>query len=417
MNVLVIGRGGREHALAWKLKQDGHNVFVAPGNDFMEGMTCVSIHETDVEGLAHFAEENEMEWTIVGPESSLMAGVVDTFRDKGMNIFGPTKAAALLEGSKAFAKEVMMEAGIPTAAYEAFTDAESALAYIAKLGAPLVVKADGLAAGKGVTVAFTIEEAESAVRDIFTTDKFGQQSQVVIEEFLDGEEFSLMAFVSGEHVIPMITSQDHKRAYDGDEGPNTGGMGAYSPMPHLSNEVYEEAVKTVLEPLARTMVKRGTPFEGFLYAGLILTANGPKVIEFNARFGDPETEVILPNLTSPLLDVIQAVVRQEPYPVEWVDGYTIGVVIAAEGYPDRPITGQVLSGFESLPKDVLVFHAGTKRQDDQVVGSGGRLVVVTATKPTLIEAKAAVYDAISQLDLPETFYRSDIGARAFTQII
>ncbi|WP_214685462.1 phosphoribosylamine--glycine ligase [Exiguobacterium sp. s155] len=417
MNVLVIGRGGREHALAWKLKQDGHHVFVAPGNDFMEGMTCVSIHETDVEALAHFAEENEIEWTIVGPESSLMAGVVDTFRDKGLNIFGPTKAAALLEGSKAFAKEVMMEAGIPTAAYEAFTEAESALAYIEKLGAPLVVKADGLAAGKGVTVAFTVEEAEAAVRDIFTTDKFGQQSQVVIEEFLDGEEFSLMAFVSGERVIPMITSQDHKRAYDGDRGPNTGGMGAYSPMPHLSKDVYEESVKTVLEPLAQTMVKRGTPFEGFLYAGLILTANGPKVIEFNARFGDPETEVILPNLKSPLLDVIEAVVRQKSYSVEWIDGYTMGVVIAAEGYPDRPITGQVLSGFESLPKDVLVFHAGTTKKGDQVVGSGGRLLVVTATKPTLLEAKTAVYAAISQLDLPETFYRSDIGARAFEHII
>ncbi|WP_290768290.1 MULTISPECIES: phosphoribosylamine--glycine ligase [Exiguobacterium] len=417
MNVLVIGRGGREHALAWKLKQDGHHVFVAPGNDFMEGMTCVSIHETDVEALAHFAEENEIEWTIVGPESSLMAGVVDTFRDKGLNIFGPTKAAALLEGSKAFAKEVMMESGIPTAGYEAFTDTASALAYIEKLGAPLVVKADGLAAGKGVTVAFTVEEAEAAVRDIFTTDKFGQQSQVVIEEFLDGEEFSLMAFVSGERVIPMITSQDHKRAYDGDRGPNTGGMGAYSPMPHLSKDVYEEAVKTVLEPLAQTMVKRGTPFEGFLYAGLILTANGPKVIEFNARFGDPETEVILPNLKSPLLDVIEAVVHQEPYSVEWIDGYTMGVVIAADGYPDRPITGQVLSGFESLPKDVLVFHAGTTKKGDQVVGSGGRLLVVTATKPTLLEAKTAVYAAISQLDLPKTFHRRDIGSRAFTQII
>ncbi|WP_074032950.1 phosphoribosylamine--glycine ligase [Exiguobacterium sp. AT1b] len=417
MNVMVIGRGGREHALAWKLKQDGHHVFVVPGNAFMEGMTCVSINETDVEALAQFAEETNIEWTIVGPESSLMAGVVDTFRAKGLNIFGPTKAAALLEGSKAFAKEVMMEAGIPTAAYEAFTDAKSALSYIEKLGAPLVVKADGLAAGKGVTVAFTVEEAEAAVRDIFTTDKFGQQSQVVIEEFLDGEEFSLMAFVSGERVIPMITSQDHKRAYDGDKGPNTGGMGAYSPMPHLSEDVYDEAVKTVLEPLAQTMVKRGTPFEGFLYAGLILTSSGPKVIEFNARFGDPETEVILPNLKSPLLDVIQTVIRQEPYSIEWVDGYTLGVVIAAKGYPDRPVTGQVLAGFESLPQDVLVFHAGTAQQDGQVVGSGGRLLVVTATKPTLLEAKKCVYEAIAQLDLPNTFYRTDIGSRAFTQII
>lgn len=413
MNVLVIGRGGREHALAWKLKQDGHEVFVAPGNPFMDGMTCVSIDETDVTTLAQFAQVNRIDWTIVGPESALMAGVVDLFRAEGLNIFGPTKAAALLEGSKAFAKEVMMEAGIPTASYEAFTDATSALAYVQQLGAPLVVKADGLAAGKGVTVAFTTEEAEAAVRDIFTTDKFGRQSRVVIEEYLDGEEFSLMAFVSGENVIPMIPSQDHKRAFDGDEGPNTGGMGAYSPMPHLLQSVYEEAIESVLEPLAQTMEKRGTPFEGFLYAGLILTDEGPKVIEFNARFGDPETEVILPNLTSPLLEVIEAVVRQEPYAIQWVDGYTIGVVVAAEGYPGRPVTGQVLTGFDDLPEDVLIFHAGTTKQDEKMVGNGGRLFVVTATKPTLLEAKVAVYESLEQLELPETYYRTDIGARAF----
>lgn len=415
MNVLVIGRGGREHALAWKLKQDGHDVFVAPGNPFMLEMTCVPISETDIEALAHFAEENEIAWTIVGPESALMAGVVDTFRSKGLHIFGPTKAAALLEGSKAFAKEVMTEANIPTASYESFTDAASALAYVKKLGAPLVVKADGLAAGKGVTVAFTLEEAEAAVRDIFTTDKFGQQSRVVIEEFLDGEEFSLMAFVSGKNVIPMITSQDHKRAFDGDKGPNTGGMGAYSPMPHLSQAVYEEAIESVLIPLARTMEQRGTPFEGFLYAGLILTADGPKVIEFNARFGDPETEVILPNLKSPLLEIIEAVVRQQSYSIEWVDGYTIGVVVASEGYPDEPVTGQILSGFENLPDDIVVFHAGTAKEGNHIVGNGGRLFVVSATKPTLLEAKTVVYAAIGELDLPKTFYRTDIGARAFAK--
>ncbi|WP_214829267.1 phosphoribosylamine--glycine ligase [Exiguobacterium algae] len=416
MNVLVIGRGGREHALAWKLKQDGHQVFVAPGNPFMEGMTCVDINETNVDALARFAEENGVAWTIVGPESALMAGVVDTFQEKGLKIFGPTKAAALLEGSKAFAKEVMTAAQIPTASYEAFTDEKAALAYVRATGAPVVVKADGLAAGKGVTVAFTLEEAESAVRDIFGTDKYGHQSQVVIEEFLEGEEFSLMAFVSGERVIPMITSQDHKRAFDGDQGPNTGGMGAYSPMPHLPTDVYEKSVQTVLEPLAQEMVKRGTPFSGFLYAGLILTESGPKVIEFNARFGDPETEVILPNLTSPLVDVIEAVVNDQSYEIEWNQGYTIGVVIAAEGYPGKPVTGQVLSGFDTLPEDVFVFHAGTAHFEGKMIGNGGRLVVVTATRPTLHEAKVAVYDAIGQLDIPQTFYRSDIGARAFAQI-
>lgn len=416
MNVLVIGRGGREHALAWKLRQDGHEVFVAPGNLNMGDVTCVPIEETDVSDLVEFAKREAVDWTIVGPESALMAGVVDVFQAQGQKIFGPTKAAALLEGSKAFAKEVMREANISTAGYDTFTDAESALRHIDQLEAPLVVKADGLAAGKGVTVAFTLEEARAAIHDIFDTDKFGDQSRVVIEEFLDGEEFSLMAFVSGEHVIPMITSQDHKRAYDGDAGPNTGGMGAYSPMPHLDDVVYKEAVERVLFPLARTMVERGTPFEGFLYAGLILTADGPKVIEFNARFGDPETEVILPNLASPLLGVIEAVVDQKPYPIEWVEGYTIGVVVAAEGYPDRATTGQVLSGFGDLPDDVLVFHAGTTRDGTHIIGNGGRLFVLTSTKPTLLEAKTAVYTALEQLDLPQTFYRRDIGGRALAQI-
>ncbi|TCI44731.1 MULTISPECIES: phosphoribosylamine--glycine ligase [unclassified Exiguobacterium] len=416
MNVLVIGRGGREHALAWKLRQDGHDVFVAPGNLNMDGVTCVPIEETDVTALVRFAETEDIDWTIVGPESALMAGVVDAFNASGRRIFGPTKAAALLEGSKAFAKEIMREANIPTAAYETFTEAKAALAYIESIGAPLVVKADGLAAGKGVTVAFSLDEARAAIHDIFATDKFGDQSRVVIEEFLDGEEFSLMAFVSGEHVIPMITSQDHKRAFDGDKGPNTGGMGAYSPMPHLEEAVYVESVERVLVPLAREMVERGTPFEGFLYAGLILTEDGPKVIEFNARFGDPETEVILPNLVSPLLDVIEAAVAKRPYAIEWLDGYTIGVVVAAAGYPERATTGQVLSDFERLPKDVLVFHAGTTRDGSHIIGNGGRLFVITSTKPTLLEAKTAVYAALEQLTLPHTFYRRDIGGRALARI-
>lgn len=416
MNVLVIGRGGREHALAWKLKQDGHDVFVAPGNPNMDGMTCVPIEETDVTALVTFAKAEQISWTIVGPESALMAGVVDVFEKEGVRIFGPTKAAALLEGSKAFAKEVMRQADIPTAAYETFTDASSALAYIETIGAPLVVKADGLAAGKGVTVAFSLEEAREAIHDIFTTDKFGAQSRVVIEEFLDGEEFSLMAFVSGEHVVPMITSQDHKRAYDNDEGPNTGGMGAYSPMPHLADNVYAEAIERVLHPLAKTMVERGTPFEGFLYAGLILTADGPKVIEFNARFGDPETEVIIPNLASPLLDVIEAVVAKETYTIEWLDAFTIGIVVAAEGYPSTAVSGQVLSGFAALPQDIRVFHAGTTKHEGEIVGNGGRLFVLTSTKPTLQEAKQAAYAALETLTLPNTFYRSDIGHRALIQI-
>lgn len=416
MNVLVIGRGGREHALAWKLKQDGHDVFVAPGNENMFGVTCVPIEEIEVEALLRFAQAKQMEWTIVGPESALMAGVVDVFTEAGKKIFGPTKAAALLEGSKAFAKEVMRAAGIPTASYETFTEAEAALRYIDSVQAPLVVKADGLAAGKGVTVAFSLDEARAAIHDIFSTDKFGDQSRVVIEEFLDGEEFSLMAFVSGEYVIPMITSQDHKRAFDGDEGPNTGGMGAYSPMPHLPQHVYDEAIEHVLVPLAKEMVRRDTPFEGFLYAGLILTDAGPKVIEFNARFGDPETEVILPNLVSPLIDIIEAVVNQKTYSIEWIEGYTLGVVVASMGYPEQAVKGQLLDGFDQLPNDVVVFHAGTKRINESVVGDGGRLFVITSTKSTLEEAKTTVYQALEKLKLPNTFYRRDIGNRALTRI-
>lgn len=416
MNVLVIGRGGREHALAWKLKTDGHDVFVAPGNPLMTGMTCVPLEETDVDGLVRFAQAEAMAWTIVGPETALMAGVVDAFQEQGLRIFGPTRAAALLEGSKAFAKEVMRAADIPTAAYETFTDEASALAYVERVGAPLVVKADGLAAGKGVTVAFSLDDARTAIHDIFATDKYGNQSRVVIEEFLSGEEFSLMAFVSGTSVIPMITSQDHKRAHDGDEGPNTGGMGAYSPMPHLETSLVDEAVETVLRPLAQHMVARGTPFEGFLYAGLILTEAGPKVIEFNARFGDPETEVILPNLVSPLLDIIEAVTSDTSFTIEWKDAYTMGVVVAAEGYPGRATTGQVLNGFDTLDESILVFHAGTTRQDDHIVANGGRLFVITATRPTLVEAKDAVYAALTKLDLPQTFYRRDIGLKAFASI-
>lgn len=415
MKVLVIGRGGREHALAWKLKEDGCDVFVAPGNANMADVaTSVAVEETDVAGLIAFAREQGIAWTIVGPESALMAGVVDGFTEAGLNIFGPTKAAALLEGSKAFAKEVMSAASIPTARYEVFRDADSAIAYVREVGVPIVVKADGLAAGKGVLVAFDIEEAVETLHDIFDTTKYGAQSQVVIEEFLEGEEFSLMAFVSGNTVIPMITSQDHKRAYDGDRGPNTGGMGAYSPMPHLPQAVLDAAIERVLHPLAEEMVRRGTPFEGFLYAGLISTEQGPKVIEFNARFGDPETEVILPNLVTPLLTVIEAVKQQQVIEVAWANHVTVGVVVASEGYPGTAERGQTLAGFDKLDETIRVFHAGTDVVDGRVVATGGRLFVVTASKETVEEAREAVYEAIARLELPHTFHRTDIGYRALT---
>ena len=314
MNVLVIGRGGREHALAWKFAQSEkvEKVYVAPGNEGMRDVaTPVDIDENDFDALVLFAKENNVELTFVGPEIPLMNGIVDCFKEEGLRVFGPNKAAAVIEGSKAFTKELMKKYDIPTAAYETFTDYEEAVQYIQKVGAPIVIKADGLAAGKGVTVAMTLEEALQAVKEMLQDVKFGAASKkIVIEEFLDGQEFSLMAFVNGTTVHPMVIAQDHKRAFDGDKGPNTGGMGAYSPVPQIPESAVQEAIQTVLHPTAKAMIAENRSFTGILYAGLILTNDGPKVIEFNARFGDPETEVVLPRLENDLVDVCNAVLDE-----------------------------------------------------------------------------------------------------------
>lgn len=415
MNVLVIGRGGREHALAWKFAQSEQveTVYVAPGNEGMKDVaTPVAIDENDFDALVLFAKENHIGLTFVGPEIPLMNGIVDRFEAEGLRVFGPNQAAAVIEGSKAFTKELMKKYDIPTAAYETFTNYEEAVAYIQKVGAPIVIKADGLAAGKGVTVAMTLEEALHAVKEMLQDVKFGEASKkVVIEEFLDGQEFSLMAFVNGTTVYPMVIAQDHKRAFDGDKGPNTGGMGAYSPVPQIPESAVEIAIETVLHPTAQAMIKEGRSFTGILYAGLILTSEGPKVIEFNARFGDPETEVVLPRLDNDLVDVCNHVLDGKELTLEWSEEAVIGVVLASKGYPEAYEKGAVIKGLETL-EDVIVFHAGTDFKDGEFLTNGGRVLFVACKEKDLQAAKDKVYEEIAKIESDGLFYRSDIGYRA-----
>ncbi|MFC6040414.1 phosphoribosylamine--glycine ligase [Paenisporosarcina macmurdoensis] len=416
MKVLVIGSGGREHAIVRQFKNSPSvtEVFVAPGNDGMKSdATCVAIDALEFDMLVAFVQENAIDLTFVGPEQPLAAGIVDHFEAEGLRIFGPTKAAAQIEGSKSFAKELMKKYNIPTAAYETFTDVNEAKAYIQKMGAPIVVKADGLAAGKGVVVAMTLQEAFNSVEDMIGNQKFGDSSsRVVIEAFLDGEEFSYMSFVHNGQIYPMVIAQDHKRAYDGDRGPNTGGMGAYSPVPHISDEVVQQAYDTIVVPTVAAMTTEGTPFTGILYAGLILTNEGPQVIEFNARFGDPETQVVLPRMTSDFGDLMNAILDEKPFELEWSNDEILGVVIAADGYPESVEKGFKLPDFSKLTGDLQVFHAGTKEVDGQFVGNGGRVILVTAKSSTLQQAQDQVYKALSGLKWDGFFYRHDIGWRA-----
>lgn len=415
MNVLVIGRGGREHALAWKFAQSAKvkKVYVAPGNEGMRDVaTPVGIDENDFDALVLFAKENKVELTFVGPEIPLMNGIVDRFKEEELRVFGPNKAAAVIEGSKAFTKELMKKYNIPTAAYETFTDYEEAVQYIQKVGAPIVIKADGLAAGKGVTVAMTLDEALQAAKEMLQDVKFGEASKkVVIEEFLDGQEFSLMAFVNGTTVHPMVIAQDHKRAFDGDKGPNTGGMGAYSPVPQIPESAVQAAIQTVLHPTAKAMIQENRSFTGILYAGLILTNDGPKVIEFNARFGDPETEVVLPRLENDLVDVCNAVLDESELTLQWSEEAVIGVVLASKGYPEAYKRGDIISGLDAL-QDVIVFHAGTAMKHGDFVTNGGRVLFVACKANSLQDAKDKVYKEISKIESDGLFYRSDIGYRA-----
>ena len=415
MKVLVVGSGGREHAIAKQFNEapSVEKVFVAPGND---GMTAdaevVAIDAMDFASLAAFAKENVVDLTFVGPEQPLAGGIVDYFNEQGLLIFGPTKAAAQIEGSKSYAKEIMKKYNIPTAAYETFTEADKAVAYIKEQGAPIVIKADGLAAGKGVIVAMTEEEAIEAVEDMIGNQRFGDSSsKVVIEEFLDGEEFSFMSFVHKGQIYPMVIAQDHKRAYDGDKGPNTGGMGAYSPVPQIAQDVVSRAYIEIVEPTVKAMDEEGVSFTGILYAGLILTAKGPKVIEFNARFGDPETQVVLPRMASDFGDFMLSLMNEKYFDLQWNDEAMLGVVIAAEGYPGDVEKGNSLPDLTDI--GLPVYHAGTKLVDGTFVGNGGRVLLVAAKANDLKEAQAKVYEAIGKKQWDNFFFRKDIGWRTF----
>lgn len=420
MKILIIGRGGREHALAWKFAQSPsvEKVYVAPGNDGMTDVAeIVNINETEHDRLVQFAKEKKITLTFVGPENPLLAGIVDRFEEESLTVFGPRKDAALIEGSKSFAKELMKKYSIPTGEYETFTSYEDAKAYIEKKGAPIVIKADGLAAGKGVTVAMTKEEALAAIHEMMNEAKFGEaSSKVVIEEFLEGEEFSLMAFVNGENVYPMVISQDHKRAFDGDQGPNTGGMGAYSPVPQISQEHVEKAIETILKPTSKALISENRSFTGILYAGLILTSEGPKVIEFNARFGDPETQVVLPRLENDLAQLILDILNNKEVELNWSEQAVIGVVVAAKGYPGEYEKNKPINGIGKTSKDILVFHAGTKKTEQGFVTNGGRVLLAACKCPHLIEAQDILYKEMQHFDSPNTFYRKDIGKRAISYV-
>lgn len=425
MKVLVIGGGGREHALAWKAahSSDVETVYVAPGNAGTARepkLQNVAVGAEDIDGLLAFARSNGIDLTIVGPEAPLVAGVVDAFGEAGLACFGPSAAAAQLEGSKAFTKDFLARHDIPTAAYCTFTEVEPALAYLREQGAPIVIKADGLAAGKGVIVAMTLDEAEAAVRDMLAGNTFGEAGhRVVIEEFLEGEEASFIVMADGEHVLPMATSQDHKRVGEADTGPNTGGMGAYSPAPVVTAEVHRRIMDEVILPTVRGMAAEGHPYTGFLYAGLMISPDGaPKVIEFNCRFGDPETQPIMLRLKSDLVALCRAALerRLDQVNTEWDERPSLGVVMAAGGYPGSYAKGAVISGLDGLDSDtVKVFHAGTAEQDGQVITSGGRVLCVTALGDSVSEAQRRAYAAVDAIGWDGAFYRRDIGYRAIAR--
>ena len=413
MKVLVIGSGGRCHAIVEALSRSEKNpkIYAAPGNAGIAALAeCVAIKDTDVEGLLGFAQREAIDLTVVGPEAALAVGVVDAFRAAGLKIFGPTKAAAEIEASKDFAKRLMFKYDVPTAAYATFTDFEEAMAYVRKGSLPTVLKYDGLAAGKGVVIATTMEEAEATLRDMLLDTKFGE-GRVVIEEFLTGEEFSLMCFVAGNKVCPMPVAQDHKRAYDNDEGPNTGGMGAYTELPFVTEEDHAYAMEKIMQRVADAMVAEGTPFTGVLYGGLMKTPQGIKVIEFNARFGDPETEVVLPRLMSDAIDVFMAVAQNEAPVVEWSDEATLGIVLASKGYPGGYDKGFVIEGTECV--ESKVYHMGTALKDGELVTAGGRVMIVVASAPTLQEAQMKAREDIAKIKCDNLFHRTDIGNKAF----
>ena len=418
MKVLVIGSGAREHAIADTLLRGGsvEEVTVAPGNPGMElgeGIRTLQLAPSNQAALIDFVRNNDYDWVFVGPEVPLIDGIVDAFAEAGIKAFGPGKAAAQIEGSKDFAKQLMARYDIPTAAYRTFDELVPAVDYVHEHGAPIVIKADGLAAGKGVTVAMDEDTAVAALNDIFVDHRFGSAgAKVVIEDYLEGQEFSLMSFVNGTEFWPMPISQDHKRAYDDDKGPNTGGMGAYRPVPQIGQDVVDEAIKTIVKPTVEAMAQENTPFTGILYAGLIATADGPKVIEFNARFGDPETEVVLPKLTSDLGAAIAAILNGETPEFTWDEDHaTLGVVLASDGYPNDVVKGARIPTLH-VDADSHVYYAGVARDDDGLVANSGRVLLVESSAPTLAEAQQKVYAILDSADTTGMFYRHDIGAKA-----
>ena len=414
MKVLVVGSGGREHAIVDALFRSPSvdKIYCAPGNaGIAQQAECVAIKDTDVEGLKQFAVENAIDLTVVGPEAALAVGIADEFRKAGLPIFGHTKAAARIESSKEFAKELMAKYDIPTAGYKAFDNYDEAVAYVEARPLPAVLKYDGLAAGKGVVIAETMDEAREALRDMLLDDRFGK-GRVVVEDFLTGPEFSLMCFVEGENVYPMPVAQDHKRAFDGDKGPNTGGMGAYTSLPFITDEDLAFAMEKVMRPTAKAMVAEGCPLTGVLYGGLMKTPDGVKVIEFNARFGDPETEVVLPLIDSDIANVFEAVAKgSEPAEIVWSKDVTLGIVLASKGYPGDYAKGFAIRGTEKV--DGTVFHMGTAVKDGELVTAGGRVLFVVAKGATLADAHKKANEEVSKIECENLFHRTDIGHKAF----
>ena len=412
MKVLVIGRGGREHAIAWKIAQSAlvEQVFVAPGNDGIgQQFTIVPIDEKDNSAIVKWSKENAIGLVIIGPEAALQNGLADELTQHGIRVFGPSKAATQIEASKEFAKELMKKYHIATAEFATFSDYDNAKKYLDEKGVPIVIKYDGLAAGKGVVVAMTKEEADEALVDMLLNAKFGE-GKVVMEEYLEGPEFSLLTLVNGRQVVPLVIAQDHKRAFDGDKGPNTGGMGAYSPVPIIPQSAINKAVEEIMKPVAAAMVEEGEPFCGVLYGGLMLTKNGPKVIEFNARFGDPETEVVLPKIKSDLLQHILDVLDNKETKVEFEEDTFLGVVLSSKGYPGSYPKGLPINGLEKVKQ--LVFHMGTALKDGQWVTSGGRVLFVVGRGRTIQEAQCDAYAGVHQIQSDALFYRNDIGHQA-----
>lgn len=411
MKILVIGKGGREHAISWKIAQSPlvEQVFVAPGNDGMvtdPKILLLPIAETEQDELLKFAKENNIRLVIIGPEGALLHGLSDRFASCGIPVFAPSGTAAMLEGSKHFAKEIMKKYNIPTASYNTFSDYDEAMSYLNNSAVPIVIKFDGLAAGKGVVVAQERKEAEKALKKMLLDDKFGK-GKVVIEEFLEGPEFSLIALVNGERVEPLVIAQDHKRAYDDDTGPNTGGMGAYSPVTIIPENEIQNAIDTIMIPMAKAMVKENIPFTGALYGGLILTVNGPKVIEFNVRFGDPETEVILPKMKSDLLQHLLDILDDKSTTIEWHEDAFLGVVMASAGYPESSTKGVAIHGLDRVKN--LVFHMGTAKKKEGFVTDGGRVLFVVGSGKTIKEAQEDAYQGVAQIECDALFYRKDIG--------